>query len=189
MTGLQTKYKGMKDEDLVQLVKEGNMNVFEVLYKRHYMRVYNLINNRIGIADEARDITQVAFTRAFTRLQGLQVNSRFVSWLMTIAYNEMRVRYRSDKSRLQRYEGFKYTQELREVPTPEDKLHSKDILTCIQNVFNGFIDMRKDLLYDHFLHNLSTADLSAKYDKKKTATKSMIFRCRESIKPKLEHLR
>jgi len=76
-----------KDEHLVSLSKDGNLNAFNRLVERHQAAVYNLCFRLIGDRGAAEDATQEAFLSAFKAISRFDGGS-FRSWIFRIAVNE-----------------------------------------------------------------------------------------------------
>jgi RNA polymerase sigma-70 factor (ECF subfamily) len=75
----------MSDAALVELVLEGDQNVFAVLVERYKDAVQNLAYRMLGNVTEAEDVTQEAFVRAYTQLSTYKTAHKFSTWLLSIA--------------------------------------------------------------------------------------------------------
>jgi len=75
------------DEDLVRGVFAGNPRSFEPLVLRYEKRIYSHLVRIVGHVEEAEDLTQETFVRAFTRLSTFNPERRFKAWLYRIATN------------------------------------------------------------------------------------------------------
>lgn len=76
---------GSSDERLVERSLAGDLSAFETLVERHRNVVYRVAERIVG--DEADDVTQDAFLRAFHRLSQFRRESPFRAWLLRIAHN------------------------------------------------------------------------------------------------------
>jgi RNA polymerase sigma-70 factor (ECF subfamily) len=74
------------DEVLVERTLSGDLSAFETLVERHRDVVYRVARRIVG-DDEADDVAQDAFLRAFHRLSLFRGESPFRSWLLRIAHN------------------------------------------------------------------------------------------------------
>ncbi len=74
------------DEELVERTLGGDMTAFETLVRRHQGLVHRVVARVIG-HNEADDVTQDAFLRAFHRLGQFRGDSPFRAWLLRIAHN------------------------------------------------------------------------------------------------------
>ena len=62
--------------------------MFDLLYRRHCDRIHNVILYVVSNPDDALDITQEVFLKAYQKLPGFKRVSQFYSWLYRIAVNQ-----------------------------------------------------------------------------------------------------
>lgn len=74
------------DEAIVEEVLQGNKERFHVLIERHQDRVFKLIRRFVS-PDEAADVAQDAFLRAYLHLDQFDPAFSFVNWILKIAQN------------------------------------------------------------------------------------------------------
>ena len=89
MTGAQTAVFGMQrtDEELVALSMAGDPDSFNQLVVRWERPIYALAYRVLGREEDARDVCQETFLRAFRALKGFKGQAKFSSWLYRIALN------------------------------------------------------------------------------------------------------
>ena len=75
------------DEELVARSKTGDTDSFNQLVKRWERPIYALAYRTLGREEDARDVTQETFLRAFRALAGFKGDAKFSSWLYRIALN------------------------------------------------------------------------------------------------------
>lgn len=75
----------MTDDEAIERAREGDEVAFRVLYDRNVDRIYRLAYRMAGEDDLARDFTQEAFLRAFSRLDQFRGDAAFSTWLHSIA--------------------------------------------------------------------------------------------------------
>ncbi len=75
------------DEDLVQQVTDGHQAAFTVIVQRHQDRIHNLVTRMVGSAEDARDLTQDVFIKAYQNLDRFRGSSSLYTWLFRIAVN------------------------------------------------------------------------------------------------------
>src|SRR5246500_4352023 len=76
------------DDELVAATKSGDELAFETLVKRHQRRIFALAFRYTRVREDAEDIVQETFQKAFVHLQRFEGKSSFSTWLMRIAINE-----------------------------------------------------------------------------------------------------
>ena len=72
---------------LIERCQQGDTLAFDRLVEQHGQWVYNLAYRMIGDRDEAEDVAQEAFVRAFTAIKGFRRGSSFSTWLYRVAAN------------------------------------------------------------------------------------------------------
>jgi len=77
--------ESMSDAAIVELVVNGDQDVFAVLVERYKDAVQNLAYRMLGNATEAEDVTQETFVRAYTQLGTYKPVHKFSTWLLSIA--------------------------------------------------------------------------------------------------------
>jgi RNA polymerase sigma-70 factor (ECF subfamily) len=96
---------------LVERARGGDRAAFEELVRRHADRLYAVVLRFVGDRDEANEITQETFLRAWRGIGRFERRSRFFTWLYRIGINE-------SKRRGPRRQGAK-TVSLEDEPIPE----------------------------------------------------------------------
>src|SRR5271154_112993 len=76
------------DEALVAATKGGDAQAFEELVLRHRQKVLAVAQRITNNAEDAEDVAQESFHKAFLHLGSFQERSRFSSWLTRIVINE-----------------------------------------------------------------------------------------------------
>jgi RNA polymerase sigma-70 factor, ECF subfamily len=73
------------DADLVTQFRAGDMRAFDMLLERYENRMFNFIYRMLGDYQNAQEVTQEVFLRAFRYLGNFRGESKFSTWLFTIA--------------------------------------------------------------------------------------------------------
>jgi RNA polymerase sigma-70 factor (ECF subfamily) len=76
-----------EDALLVRHVQAGDLHAFTQLVRKYQDRVYNVCRRVCGHADDAQDLTQEAFLKAFESIANFQGKSAFFTWIFRIAVN------------------------------------------------------------------------------------------------------
>ena len=77
-----------EETTLVVAAKHGDGQAFEVLIRRYQRRILAVARRFTRIREDAEDIVQQSFQKAFAQLDGFEGKSRFSTWLTRIAINE-----------------------------------------------------------------------------------------------------
>jgi len=76
-----------EENRIVQKVLKGDVNAFETLVLAYEKNVYNIALRMTGNSEDASDMTQEAFIKAYNSLQSFRGDSKFSVWLYRIATN------------------------------------------------------------------------------------------------------
>jgi len=82
------KLREADERDLVPRARKGDVEAFNVLVSRWEKRIYNYLLRLAPDADEAFDLSQETFLKAFQNLKRLDAPELFGPWLYRIAHNE-----------------------------------------------------------------------------------------------------
>jgi len=81
-------FREADDRELVLKARRGNVEAYNLLVSRWEKRVFNYILRLMGDREDALDLTQDTFFKAYQNLEKLDDPSRFAPWLYRIAHNE-----------------------------------------------------------------------------------------------------
>lgn len=87
------------DEVLVQLAREGDFAAFERLFNRHRNLVYRFAYQVVSRRDDAEDIVQDVFVKAYQNLHRYRDEAKFTTWLLRITTNLSTDRIRMSQRR------------------------------------------------------------------------------------------
>ena len=77
-----------EDSSLVSSCLKGNAGAFEILVERYQRQIFNAALRMVKDYDDARDLTQTAFVKAYERLDSFDPRHKFFSWIYRIVINE-----------------------------------------------------------------------------------------------------
>ena len=75
------------DHDLVRAALGGSERAFRALVERYQRAVFSLVVRMLGNREDAEDVAQEAFVKAFTKLDTFDPSFKFSNWLFKIAHN------------------------------------------------------------------------------------------------------
>ena len=87
------------DNQLVARTLDGDVGAFNDLVVRWETSLYRFVARYLGDPEEAHDVCQEAFLKAYTNLDRFRGQAKFSSWLYQIALNQCRTQFRRRKSR------------------------------------------------------------------------------------------
>ncbi|MBS1721565.1 MAG: sigma-70 family RNA polymerase sigma factor [Armatimonadetes bacterium] len=84
---MEARFERDSDEALVAEAREGDFSAFERLFERHRNLVYRFVYQMSNRRDDAEDLTQEVFVRAYQNLHRYRDEAKFTTWLLRIATN------------------------------------------------------------------------------------------------------
>jgi len=81
-------FRAVEDADLIHKARKGDVDAFNLLVSRWDRRVYNYILRLVNSREDALDLSQDTFLKAYQNLKKLEDVSRFAPWIFRIAHNE-----------------------------------------------------------------------------------------------------
>ena len=79
---------GMLEADLVRKARRGDLNAYDELVKRYQQRIYATVYHMTSNHEDANDLAQESFIKAFQALNTFKGGSTFYTWLYRIAVNK-----------------------------------------------------------------------------------------------------
>jgi RNA polymerase sigma-70 factor, ECF subfamily len=90
-------FRAVEDADLIQKARQGDVEAFNLLISRWEKRVFNYLLRILRNREDALDLSQDVFLKAYQNLRKLEDNTRFAAWLFRIAHNEAYSLFRKRK--------------------------------------------------------------------------------------------
>jgi RNA polymerase sigma-70 factor (ECF subfamily) len=75
------------DSIMIQAVLDGDVNAYQSLVERYERRIYYVAYGMVRDPEDAREIAQEAFVKAFKKIDTFRLDSRFYTWLYRITFN------------------------------------------------------------------------------------------------------
>ncbi|CAL1239381.1 RNA polymerase sigma factor RpoE [Candidatus Methylocalor cossyra] len=180
------------DEELVRRVQQGDKQAFDILVRRYQYKIAQLIHRYIKDPQEALDVAQDSFIKAYRALPSFRGESAFYTWLYRIAINTaknhiaMRARRPSeDEINLDEAEQFESGARLKNNETPEGLLLSDELARAIQIALDELPEELRTAISLREFEGLSYEEIAQVMNCPVGTVRSRIFRAREAIDKKL----
>lgn len=175
------------ENEIIRSVLRGNVNDFEKLVTAYEKNVYNIALRMVGDPDDAADMTQETFIKAYRALSGFRGDSKFSSWLYRIASNVcldfLRSRSRHPQVSLSTVdEDGQAPVELPDMrQNPEEQLMKKLGMEAVRRGLEQLPEQQRQILVLRELGGLSYAELAQTLGLEEGTVKSRIFRARKRL--------
>lgn len=178
---------------LVDRAKKGDAAAFTQLVERYERRVYRLARHITQHDEDAEDVLQEVFLKAYTRLDTFEGNSKFYTWLVRIAVNEslMKLRKRRTGKEVSLDEPVETGEEevVREIAvwdgTPEQKFSQTELRKILDEAIDSLDPIYRTVFMLRDVEDLSTEETAQALDLSIPAVKSRLLRARLQLREKL----
>lgn len=181
---------------MIKKAAAGDESAFESLVVKYQTPVYRLCFRMVGNAEDAADLTQEAFVKAWRCLEGFQFKSAFSTWLFRLTSNVCLDHLRSRK-RSQTVPLIVACEDSEELvidppdpaPLPEEQLVLSEEQRCLQLAMDALEAEERRLLALRVVNDMSYAEIAALLEIKEGTVKSRLSRARERLRKKFLKLR
>lgn len=173
------------ERDLVRRAQEGDSGAFGELVEAHQVFAYNVALRAIDNSQDAEDIVQEAFVRAWKSLAGFRVDARFRTWLYRIVINlcySQLPRLRKEVSRLDQPNGQESLPDRSPEGDPETRIEDKQLLELLQEQIKSLPAQYQILLLLRHHQGCSYAEIAEIMDMPLGTVKTGIHRARKTLK-------
>ncbi len=194
METIQKKAEDVTDElVLVQAAKKGDLEAFSELVKRYDRNVFRIAQHITHNEEDAQDVVQEAFLKAYTNLAQFQGNSKFYTWLVRIAVNEALMklrRRRSDKTvsideDVETEEGSMPREVADWSPNPEQLYGTSELGDILKKTIQGLPPGFRTVFVLRDVEGLSTEETAEMLGLSIPAVKSRLLRARLQLRERL----
>jgi len=81
-------YKDLDDNEVVKLIRNGDPDLYGEIMERYQGKLFAYLYRLIGSKEEAEDLLQDVFIKAYRNLMSFDAERKFSSWIYRIAHNE-----------------------------------------------------------------------------------------------------
>lgn len=183
------------DAQLMLRVKRGDAAAFAVLVEKYQQPILNLVARTLRDPVEAEDLAQIVFVQTWKSAGRYQASAKFSTWLFTIArnlcLNELRRRARHPAEPLDALHPEHEGETLRQpadtqTASPPDALLHGELEHKIEEALAALPENQRTALLLCQRDELSYGEIARVLGCSLSATKSLIFRGRETLKQKLK---
>ena len=181
----------ISEEQLIKKAAAGDAEAFELLVIRYQTPVYRLCFRMLGNAEDAADLTQEAFLKAWRSLDGFQFKAAFSTWLYRLASNLCLDHLRSAK-RCKTLPLIVVSEDSEELavdlpdpaPLPEEHVILSEEQQHLQTALAALPSEERQLLTLRVINELSYAEIAELLAIKEGTVKSRLSRVRERLRKK-----
>lgn len=177
----------VSEKKIIEKVLGGDANAFEELVLKYEKTVYNLALRMVGDRDDASDMTQEAFIKAYGSLSSFRGDSKFSVWIYRITTNVCLdfLRSKSRKQQVSLTVSDDDEDAQLDIPDPssdpEQQLMQKISMQSVEEGLKTLPDKQRQILVMRELGGMSYAEIGAALSLEEGTVKSRIFRARKRL--------
>lgn len=187
------KSNGTDESALVTKARAGDAAAFTALVVRHEHSIFRLARHITQSAEDAEDVLQETFLKAYEHLNDFQGSSKFYTWLVRIAVNQalMKLRKRKTDRSISLDETFDTGEETvtREIAAwaadPEQLYSQEELREILESAIEGLPPVFRAVFALRDIEELSTEETAAILNLSVPAVKSRLLRARLRLREKL----
>lgn len=180
--------EALTDEQIVERVRAGEQQLFEVLMRRHNPQVYRAARSIVHDDGEAEDVMQDAYVRAYEHLGEFEGRSRFSTWVTRIAVHEALARARRSK----RYDSLDAGEDggssmpAAPVATPEQQTSDGEMRRLLEQAVNALPEEFRSVFVLRAVQGMHGAEVADCLGLEEATVKTRLFRARGRLRDLLE---
>ncbi len=181
------------DVALVERARAGDASAFETLVRQYDRPIFRVAQHITQNREDAEDIVQDVFFKAYNKLNQFQGNSKFSTWLTRIAVNESLMRLRKRKTSrtvsmdqdVQTEEGSIPRDFADWTPDPEQQYNQSELGEILQKTIAGLSPGFRTVFTLRDIEHLSTEETATALGLSVPAVKSRLLRARLQLRERL----
>jgi RNA polymerase sigma-70 factor (ECF subfamily) len=178
---------------LVEAARSGDIGAFEQLVKKYDRNVFRIAQHITQNREDAEDVVQEAFLKAYSKLGNFQGQSKFYTWLVRIAVNEALMKLRKRKSDktvsmdedVETDEGSMPREFADWSPNPEQLFDQSELGDILQKTIQGLPSSFRTVFVLRDVEGLSTEETAEMLGLSVPAVKSRLLRARLQLRERL----
>lgn len=175
------------DEDIVTLVLEGETEYFERLVQRYQRPIFNLMFRYSGSRDEAADLTQDVFVRAFDKLYSFNTKKNFFSWLYSVALNRAKDWMRKNSRVRTLHSTIEHEAGNTQITTDQHfSLEKREDHEIVKNALMSLPSQTREMLIMRYQHGSSVREVAMVFKMSESAVKMRVKRALVQLKLSIE---
>jgi RNA polymerase sigma-70 factor (ECF subfamily) len=179
--------------ELVAKARQGDTASFSILLRRYEGKIFRLAMNITQNREDAEDVLQESFLKAYEHLDQFLGNSKFYTWIVRIAVNQalMKLRKRRSDRAVSLDEQIDTGEDtvVREIaawdPDPEQRYSQEELHTILSEVIDELAPIYRTVFTLRDVDGLSTEETAEALDLSVPAVKSRLLRARLQLREKL----
>jgi RNA polymerase sigma-70 factor (ECF subfamily) len=185
--------QAVDESDLLPQARDGDSAAFSELVRRYEGKIFRLAHHITQNREDAEDVLQETFLKAYEHLDQFQGNSKFYTWIVRIAVNQalMKLRKRKTDKTVSMDETLDTGEDtvVREIatwdPDPEQRYSREELHRILEEAVESLAPPYRAVFVLRDIDELSTEETAEALELSIPAVKSRLLRARLQLRDKL----
>jgi RNA polymerase sigma-70 factor, ECF subfamily len=176
----------IEQAELIRRAQAGDLDAFRRIHEEYGRRILNFVYRLVDVREDAEDLAQNVFLKAYADIGRLQDTGKFESWLYRIARNEVYQSYRKRRAQPEVVDGDPGEEEERRLegswadsrPTPQETILQGELGSRIRDVLAALPPKHREVFVLAVIEEKSYAEIAEIVGRSLLSVKTDIFRAR-----------
>jgi RNA polymerase sigma-70 factor (ECF subfamily) len=178
----------LDDNGIVEKILNGERDLFEILMRRHNQRLYRVARSVLNHDEEAEEVLQESYVRAFTKLDQFRGQAKLSTWLSKIVLYEALSRLRKKRrivevgtvSELETKMGVSEQNK-----TPQDEMMRNETIQIMEKAINALPAKYRSVLVMREVEGLNVAETADHLGLTEQTVKTRLFRAHSILRKQI----
>ena len=180
----------LSDEEIARRVLAGETALYEVLMRRHNQRLFRVAYGILGDSDEAEDVMQDAYVKAYASLHQFEGRAQFSTWLVKIAvyeaFHRLNKRKRVEPLPINSPQEKEAMESMRSsTRDPGEECLRREAISFLEQAIDALPDMYRAVFMCREVEEMSTAETANCLDLTEETVKVRLHRARQMLQNEL----
>jgi RNA polymerase sigma-70 factor (ECF subfamily) len=178
----------MEDREYVEAARGGDDGAFAALVRRHSGGLHRAVARILADDDEAWDVVQMAFVRAWQRLDRYDPRWSFATWLYRIGTNLAidLLRSRSSRDRTHRAGSEHHLRVVGEPPGASERADQREVEWLMNQLVEALTPQQRSAFVLREIEGMDTADVAQALGCSAATVRNHVFQARKTLRQELE---
>jgi RNA polymerase sigma-70 factor (ECF subfamily) len=176
------------DEHYIERVLNGDKSSYAILLERHKNMVFTIANRMLKNREEAEEVAQDTFLKAYRSLKKFKKQSKFSTWLYKIVYNQCISELRKKKQVVYSVDDEQYNFDIEDTYNKVDQLEESDKKDYIEKAVKQLSEEDKMIVTLYYQQELPTEEVAEIMNLSVSNVKVKLYRARKKLYESLHRL-
>lgn len=184
------EYSKEEEHQIIEDILNGDRNRYRVLVDRYAPLVFSIVRRFADREDNVEELAQQIFVKGYQKLESFKKNSRFSSWLYTLARNhclDYAKNIRRTNKQFSELEADELSKEMTNEGTPDEEIQKKEMKLLMDEALEQITPVYAEAFLLKYRDNMTYQAMAKRLDATESALKVRVHRARKELKNYIEN--